>query len=247
MAVWFPLGRLAVESLRCGAVCGCCLAQGVRLALFRSRLGFARASAVFQGLRLGLCPLGFASMRRGEGFLLGGECRVVRCVLPHDLPHPLASAVVGVGGERSPGLGDGRQPIVVAVDEPEVGVVRGIAVGVVAVVPRPPCHRLEKMVGIGGIGVGLGEAIAGAAHAVARRIVGVSEIAVAAMRLGQAIEGVVAEALISIGIERVRDAGEVAVRVQAEREVLDRARRLGREPVIPIEGADERDPVAVGQ
>lgn len=36
------------------------------------------------------------------------------------------------------------------------------------------------------------------------------------MRLGQAIEGVVAEALISIGIERVRDAGEVAVRVEAE-------------------------------
>ncbi|MGH9896823.1 MAG: hypothetical protein ACREA0_33450 [bacterium] len=86
--------------------------------------------------------------------------------------------------------------------------------------------------GIGGIGVVLGEAVPDAARAVARRIVGVSEIAVAPLCLGQSIEGIVTEGLISTGIERVRDAGDVAVRVEVERGGLDRARRLGREPVI---------------
>ncbi|MGH8565175.1 MAG: hypothetical protein ACREXW_14260 [Gammaproteobacteria bacterium] len=69
----------------------------------------------------------------------------------------------------------------------------------------------------------------------------------ATLCLDESVEGVVAEVLISTGIERVGDAGDVVVRVEVEPEVLDYAGRLGREPVVPIEGAGERDPVAVGQ
>jgi hypothetical protein len=72
--------------------------------------------------------------------------------------------------------------------------------------------------------------------------VDLGEIAVATLRFRQAIEGVVTEVLLSTGIERVRDAGDVTVRVEVEPDVLDYAGRLGREPVIPIEGAGCRIP-----